>query len=217
MNMICIGDDFTGVGVHVELGWIRCKVTVEPGSASLRERLRKAADGLGARFSKAADHPAIAATRGAYRKLGKDPSRYRPAAEALFRRVLQNKALPSINNVIDINNLISLETGISIGSYDRDRLTPPLTLDIARSGQTYEGIGRGSLNLEGLAVLADRDGPFGSPTSDSTRSMVDERTTRLLMVFYGLDTTACEPERHATYLVDEARAEEVECGIIRPG
>ena len=35
----------------------------------------------------------IAATRKVYRACGKDPSRYRPASEALIRRILQGKEL----------------------------------------------------------------------------------------------------------------------------
>lgn len=53
--------------------------------------------------------PQIAAMRGAYKALGKDPSRYRGSAEALLRRVLSGKGLYQINSVVDINNLVSLE------------------------------------------------------------------------------------------------------------
>ena len=35
--------------------------------------------------------PSIAATRRIYKACGKDPSRYRPASEALIRRMLQGK------------------------------------------------------------------------------------------------------------------------------
>jgi DNA/RNA-binding domain of Phe-tRNA-synthetase-like protein len=129
--------------------------------------------------------PQVAAARRAYRALGKDPARYRPSAEALLRRLVQGKGLTSINAVVDANNLISLRTGLSIGAYDADCLEAPLLLRKGRAGEPYEAIGRGLLNIENLPVLSDARGPFGSPTSDSERSMITGETRRLLMVLFG--------------------------------
>ena len=64
----------------------------------------------------------IKASRQAYKQLGKEPSRYRVSSEALIRRILQNKGLYKINNVVDTNNLISIETGYSVGSYDLEKI-----------------------------------------------------------------------------------------------
>lgn len=128
--------------------------------------------------------PKIKAAKDAYRALGKDPSRYRPSAEALLRRLASGKDLYFINNVIDILNLISMETGISIGGYDGDQIEWPALLDTGRPDEPYEGLGRGLLNIEKMPVLRDRRGPFGSPTSDSVRSSVTARTTCFVMVFF---------------------------------
>jgi DNA/RNA-binding domain of Phe-tRNA-synthetase-like protein len=128
--------------------------------------------------------PNIKAAKDAYRALGKDPSRYRPSAESLLRRLASGKDLFFINNVIDILNLISIETGISIGGYDGDRVEWPAVLDTGRPDEPYEGLGRGLLNIEKMPVLRDRHGPFGSPTSDSVRSSVTAKTTHFVMVFF---------------------------------
>ena len=66
--------------------------------------------------------PAIAATREAYRRLGKDPSRYRPSAEALRRRLLRGLELYKIDTLVDLINLVSLRTGYSIGGFDADKI-----------------------------------------------------------------------------------------------
>ena len=47
----------------------------------------------------------IAATRQVYKACGKDPSRYRPASEALIRRVLQGKELYQRDTLVDLVNL----------------------------------------------------------------------------------------------------------------
>ena len=63
----------------------------------------------------------IQATRKVYRLCGKDPSRYRPAAEALIRRILQDKPLYQINTLVDLINLASIAYGYSIGGFDADQ------------------------------------------------------------------------------------------------
>lgn len=134
--------------------------------------------------------PSIAAMRYAYKALGKDPSRYRGSAEALLRRVGSGKGVYQVNNVVDINNLVSLETLQPAGSYDLERISNPIELRIGRAGESYKGIGKEMINIENLPVFADGDGPFGSPTSDSERAMIRPETSRVLMVvfsFLGLE------------------------------
>ncbi|MAT53587.1 MAG: hypothetical protein CMN32_03845 [Saprospirales bacterium] len=130
------------------------------------------------------DLPAIAATRKAYKALGKDPSRYRPSAEALLRRVVQGKGLYRVNNVVDALNLVSITSGYSIGGYDAEKINGAVTLGRGQADEPYEAIGRGALNIEGLPVLRDDTGTFGSPTSDSQRTMVTEATEYFLAVFF---------------------------------
>ncbi len=126
--------------------------------------------------------PQILAVRGAYKALGKDPARYRGSAEALLRRVVQGKGLPLINNVVDIINLVSVESLLPLGLYDHEKLREPIVFRAGRAGETYKGIGKYELNLEGLPVFCDALGPFGSPTSDSERTMVTAAAKRILLV-----------------------------------
>lgn len=127
--------------------------------------------------------PTIHNTRKAYLACGKKPSRYRPSAEALLRRVAMGKGLYEVNNVVDALNLLSIETGFSIGGYDADKLQGTIKLGIGKK-EPYQAIGRGDLNIEFLPVLSDELGPFGSPTSDSVRTSVTENTTRFLMIIF---------------------------------
>lgn len=126
---------------------------------------------------------AIAASRKGYKALGKDPSRYRLSAEALLRRVVKGKGLYQINNIVDTLNLASIQTGYSIGGYDADKIEGNVVLGIGEEGEPYEGIGRGVLNIANLPVFRDEQGAFGTPTSDSTRTMVTESTCNFLMIF----------------------------------
>ena len=130
----------------------------------------------------------IAATREAYRRAGKDPSRYRPACEQLARRILQGKDLYSIDQLVDFGNLVSLYCGYSTAMLDADKiLGENITLGIGTSGEPYEGIGRGVLNIENLPVYRDEDGGFATPTSDSVRTMISADTKRILLLINGYD------------------------------
>lgn len=130
----------------------------------------------------------IAATREAYRRAGKDPSRYRPACEQLARRILQGKDLYSIDQLVDFGNLVSLYCGYSTAMLDSEKiLGENITLGIGTSGEPYEGIGRGVLNIENLPVYRDEDGGFATPTSDSVRTMISADTKRILLLINGYD------------------------------
>lgn len=132
--------------------------------------------------------PSIAATRAAYRVLGKDPSRYRPSNEQLVRRVLQQKELYHINTLVDINNLASIHWGYSIGGFDEDKIVgEKLTLGVGRAGEPYEGIGRGPLNIEFLPVYRDEKGGIGTPTSDHERTKIGLDIRKLLFLINGYD------------------------------
>src|SRR5271154_4374603 len=126
--------------------------------------------------------PAILATRRGYKALGKDPARYRGSAEALLRRVISAKGLPQINAVVDAINLVSVECRMPIGLYDLAHVRGDVVFRAGRPGETYKGIGKYDLNLESLPLFADADGPHGSATSDSERTMVTAETTKVLAI-----------------------------------
>jgi DNA/RNA-binding domain of Phe-tRNA-synthetase-like protein len=136
---------------------------------------------------------AILATRAGYKALGKDPARYRGSAEALLRRVIAGKGLPRINNVVDVINFVSVESRLPVGLYDLAHVQGDITFRAGRVGETYKGIGKYDLNLEGLPVFCDAVGPHGSPTSDSERTMVTPATKQVIAIiisFGGAETLA---------------------------
>jgi DNA/RNA-binding domain of Phe-tRNA-synthetase-like protein len=132
------------------------------------------------------------AVRAMFREWGLDPSKYRPSSEALLRRVVQGKGLYRVSNIVDTGNLGSIETGWPYGCYDRSRLHPPIVFRQGTAGEGYERVGKEMWHLEGRPVLADQDGPFGSPISDSTRSMITESAREVLTVIYAPATASNE-------------------------
>ena len=143
----------------------------------------------------------IAATRRVYRACGKDPSRYRPASEALIRRMLQGKELYQCDTLVDLVNLASIAFGYSIGGFDADKFVgDTLTLGIGKEGEPYEGIGRGMLNIAGLPVYRDVKGGVGTPTSDNERTKMTLETRHLVVLINGYDGNENRVRQNAEYI-----------------
>jgi len=159
---------------------------------------------------------AILATRAAYKALGKDPARYRGSAEALLRRVIAGKGLPRINNVVDVINLVSVESRLPVGLYDLAHVQGDVVFRAGRAGETYKGIGKYDLNLEGLPVFCDAAGPHGSPTSDSERTMVTLETKKVIAIiisFGGADSLQRWTKEMSELLLKHASGKNIQLEI----
>lgn len=165
----------------------------------------------------ALDSPQILATRSAYKALGKDPARYRGSAEALLRRIIAGKGLPQINAVVDVINLVSVESRLPVGLYDLAHVSGDIVFRAGLTGETYKGIGKYDLNLEGLPVFCDAVGPHGSPTSDSERTMVTGNTKHVLAIiisFEGRDSLEPWTRRTADLFAKYAAGRDCETLIV---
>ena len=157
----------------------------EADAALAAETLAYAAE-LRGRYGdgKSGDVPGAADARALYKALGLDPTKTRPSNEALLRRVLKGEALYRINTLVDAMNLCSLRSQLPFGLYDLGRIEPPVILRKGGPGESYEGIRKAAVNVEGRPVLADARGPFGNPTSDSARTMATLETRAALVTVY---------------------------------
>ena len=209
----------------VKLGLVEADgVQVGPSSPDLLRELDEVCARLGRELPSAEAVAGVDSIRGVremFRAWGVDPARYRPSGEALIRRVAQGKGLYRVSNVVDLNNLGSCETGWPFGSYDRGKLTAPVTFRLGSAGESDEAIGKRTWALEGQPVLTDTTGPFGSPFSDSTRTMVTEKSRDTLTVFFapaGTQDAALRQalERHAQRMRQYAGAAAVLTTIIIP-
>lgn len=203
MNIV-IDDPILAAAPGYRVLLIEADVVNVPTPEALRDEILRAEADLRESFEipDIARRPAIAATRAAYKALGKEPNRYRPSAEALARRVLKGLDLYRIDALVDIINLVSLRTGISIGGFDADRIAgDTLTLGVGREGEPFDAIGRGQLNIACLPVFRDSVGPIGTPTSDNERTKLTLATRRLLATVNLYDPDS-DPDAVAAMLSD---------------
>src|SRR5262245_12452766 len=159
---------------------------VQDSPAELRAMIEKLGQEYAVKYKDQAlgEIATVRSVRAIFHKAGLDPTRYRPSSESLLRRAVKGKGLYFINSVVDLVNYFSLKLLWPIGLYDADKLKPPIEWRVGREGESYEGIGRDRLNLSHFPLLVDRDGPFGSPISDSMRTRVTEASTRILWITF---------------------------------
>ncbi len=136
--------------------------------------------------------PRILAVRNMYKKLHFDPSRYRPASEALVRRVLQKKNLYYVNSAVDVNNYCSIKYLLPFGLYDLDEIVGDVSYRLATEGHYINMAGK-SVSTEDKPFLTDNIGVFGNPTADSRRTAVTLASRNILAVVYA-DENVSTPE-----------------------
>ena len=175
-------------------------------------QVRAAIDGKGW-----SEIPGVRGSRLMYKAFGRNPGRYRVSSEALMRRVRRSDPLYRINSVVDVNNLISVQSGLSVGSYDLEKVQGDVVMRRGAAGETYPGIGKDAIDLENLLVLTDDFGAFGSSMSDSTRSMVTLETRDVLVVLHCFENDMDLPallEETKTAFETYADAQNVEMWIV---
>ena len=204
------------------IGLIRATVINEPTCDELWAEIEVAAQEISQQYEllEINQRPAIAGTRHLYRSLGKDPSRYRVASEALCRRLIRGLGIYRLTTLIDVVNLVSIKSGYAISGLDADRIVgDTLTMSVGTHDDVYNGIGRGLLNIEGMPVYRDAAGPIATPTSDEERTKFTEQT-----VTAQININAFAPEMPleqavewmASLLKKYAHATHVETGIYDP-
>lgn len=188
---IRVSDEIKELCPDAALGILRYEADIAPASPEFSVLFEDTVKELSEKLTTdmIAGLPHIASTRQAYKALGKSPQEYRNASEAMLRRIVKGNGLYRINNVVDINNLVSVTSGYSIGSYDTSQLQGDILLQRAEDDAHYAGIGKASVNIGHLPTLYDARGAFGNPTSDSTRAMVTSGRHEMMSVLYSFDGT----------------------------
>ena len=125
--------------VNLHIASIEAKVKTKESDKELLELINKKCEEIKEtiKFDEVIKLKNILSSRNAYKKLGKDPSRYRLSSESLVKRVVKGNDLYYVNNIVDINNLISLHTCYSVGTYDLDKVKGSITFTVGEENERY--------------------------------------------------------------------------------
>ncbi|MCS4541151.1 MAG: phenylalanine--tRNA ligase beta subunit-related protein [Euryarchaeota archaeon] len=141
------------------------------------------------KLEKLKDVQIFRAYRDFFWRIGIDPTKVRPAAEALIRRILGGKSIPNINTLVDVYNLASIKTGIALAAFDEDKLQGNLVMRFAKEGEKFLGIGmKESIELEGTEiVISDKEKLIAIyPHRDSDQTKVTDMTRNILLLVCGV-------------------------------
>lgn len=130
------------------------------------------------------DFPGLLEWKLIWKALGADSNRYRPSAEALYRRIKKQNYLTPVHSGVDMNSFLSLQYEIPLGLYDADLIDGNVEITVGTYNDQYEGINNRLNSLAYILITRDRQGAFGSPYVDSKRTAVTEQTTNAMHVFY---------------------------------
>ena len=147
------------------------------------------------------DEPLMRAYRDFFWSLGIDPTKVRPAAEALVRRIVRGRSLPTINTAVDAYNVASIETKVAFAAFDIDRLHGEPVLRYAAEGEEFLGIGMDRpVVLKGNELVMDDGEALVAiyPYRDADASKLTEGTTRLLLLGCGVPGLGRRALREAT-------------------
>lgn len=135
------------------------------------------------------DVPIFRAYRDFFWRVKIDPTKNRPAGEALTRRILRGRQIPSINTLVDAYNLASIKTGIALAAFDADKLEGDLLMRFAREGEEFLGIGmERPVKLKGGEVVISDPKKLVAiyPYRDSDETKVSVSTKNVLLLACGV-------------------------------
>ena len=128
---------------------------------------------------------------GAYKPTG----RGKPASEYLLNAAAEG-TFPFVNTLVDINNLVSVESLLPISLIDLDRAgTDHFFCRRGREGESYAFNPSGQvLDLRDLLLLArpPSDAPCATPVKDSQATKTHQATIRVLGVIYAPEALSSE-------------------------
>lgn len=133
------------------------------------------------------------AVRGLLKTGGFKPSgRNKPASEYLAQAAREGR-FPAINNLVDVNNFVSLSSGLPISLLDADQLAGGLLLRYGRDNERYVfNAGGQEIDLSGLicACAQESDKPLGNPIKDSLTGKIKDATHSVVGIIYAPSSLA---------------------------
>lgn len=136
----------------------------------------------------------LRAQRDFFWRMGIDPTKVRPASEALLRRILQDKGLPRVSPIVDAYNLASVQTLLTFSAFDLARIEPPLSVRFSREGEEVRLIGNRRKKLSGKEIVLTDSAKILCVYAhgDVEETKVTDSTADVLLVAYGIPGISVE-------------------------
>lgn len=87
------------------------------------------------------EHEKVIPYREAFNAFGINPNRFMCSIEALMTRIQKTSQIPSINNVVDMGNAVSLKYMLPIGAHDLGQISDEMEIRFSREGDIFVPFG----------------------------------------------------------------------------
>ena len=127
-------------------------------------------------------------------------------SEKLIELILKRESVPNINTLVDIYNVVSAYTGISIGAHDLNEITGDVCLEVLKEDIEFEVIGGGKYDIarKGEYSYVDEKGILCRlDIKQSERTKVTEKTQEVLVIFQGHECLREETLEWGVCLLEE--------------
>lgn len=135
------------------------------------------------------DREDFRAYRDFFWRIGVDPTKTRPAAEALVRRILKGASLPRINDFVDAYNIVSAKFGVPIAAFDLGTIEDEILLRMSKAGENFLGIGMQipKTLLAGVPVMSSGEELIAIyPYRDADESKITVETADAVLITCGV-------------------------------
>ena len=190
-DLVHVLDEVKPLGIHIAytVSWTN-KLPTAVAGYPYEEDVAKLLEYVKSNYSleELKNNKNVRAYRDFFWRLGIDPTKSRPASEALVRRALRNQ-FPRVNIVVDAGNIASAYTLVPIGIYDLAKAMAPLYIRLSRKGEIFKPIGgKEEVLEEGIPILVDSRGIVMHiyPHRDSVETRVDNFTTKIITLAAGV-------------------------------
>lgn len=192
MMEVVISDEVRAAYGDLRLACVEIRgMKIGIGSEKVTGLLKEASERISSSVSleTVKDRADFRAYRDFFWRLGVDPTKTRPASEALVRRILKGSSIPRINDFVDAYNLASIETGIPIAAFDLNAVGEEVTLRFSNPGEEFLGIGMpsGKGLMQGILVMSSSDILIAIyPYRDAEESKITLETSDAVLISCGV-------------------------------
>ncbi|MCH2210184.1 MAG: hypothetical protein MK110_02705 [Fuerstiella sp.] len=143
MNAFVVRQECTDLGLRAR-GIVLCDLKIRPASGELRAAIGHEVDRITQEFRSPAEIraiPEVLRVREIMRAVGVKPKNHPPSIQKLLEFSWKRRSLMTINNLVDVYNLMSLRTRCSIGAHDLGTLELPVELRLFQGTEMFRPLG----------------------------------------------------------------------------
>ncbi|SHH10859.1 B3/B4 domain-containing protein (DNA/RNA-binding domain of Phe-tRNA-synthetase) [Anaerosphaera aminiphila DSM 21120] len=140
------------------------------------------------------ENPVLEGYREKIRQIGRSLKRYPPSAEALINNMKKRQSMPRINSLIDLYNIGSLKSMLSIGAHDADSFTGPIRFVFTEEADSFVPVGGGTKPVHVGDFVYRDDNAIAAylDARDADGFKIKEDTKNVLLVIQGNKNTSAE-------------------------